>query len=227
MLSEADLLYRWKRRTHTGTMPERPTMPDKRWHTDIMYLRVQDTWYFLVTVLDSYSRYVVRWDLLNSMATWDVSLVVQEALELTRRGYPGASEATPDMVTDNGTQFTSRDFKQLVREFGLQHIRIRTYDPESNGVLERFHRTTREEIADGARGELTNLTQAKEIIARWVTHYNESRLHAGLGYIEPAEYYKGNPERRRAERRTKLARAREGRRKVNEQRMKAAAELAA
>ena len=227
VLSEADLLYRWKRSTHSGAVPEKPTRPNERWHTDIMYLRVQDIWYFLVTVLDSYSRYVVHWNLLNSMAAWDVSLVVQEALELTRRDYPGASEATPDMVTDNGAQFTSRDFKQLVREFGLQHIRIRTYHPESNGVLERFHRTTREEIADGARGELTNLTQAREIIARWVTHYNESRLHAGLGYIEPAEYYKGDPEARRTERRTKLARAREERRNVNEQRMKAAATLAA
>lgn len=223
VLSEADLLYRWKRSAHSGTVPEKPTRPNERWHTDIMYLRVADTWYFLVTVLDSYSRYVVHWNLLSSMAAWDVSLVVQEALELTRRDYPGASEAKPDVVSDNGAQFTSRDFKQLVREFGLQHIRIRTYHPESNGVLERFHRTTREEIADGAGGELTNLVQAGEIIARWVTHYNDSRLHAGLGYIEPAEYYKGDPEARRAERCAKLVRAREERRKVNEQRIKLAA----
>lgn len=222
VLSEADLLYRWKRSVHSGTMPEKSTRPNERWHTDIMYLRVQDTWYFLVTVLDSYSRYVVHWNLLTSMAAWDVSLVVHEALELTRRDYPGTGgvklDVKPQIVSDNGAQFTSRDFKQLVREFGLQHIRIRTYHPESNGVLERFHRSTREEIAEE---DLKNLAQAREIIARWVKHYNEERLHAGLGYLQPAEYYKGDPEARRNERCTKLSRAREERRRVNKGRLNA------
>lgn len=216
VLDEADMLYRWHRPTHTGAVPPKPTRPNERWHTDIMYLRVQDTWYFLVTVLDSYSRYVVHWNLLTSMAAWDVSLVVQEALELVRRDYPGASDVKPDMVTDNGPQFTSRDFKQLVRHFELEHIRIRTYHPESNGVLERFHRTTREEIADE---DLKNLVRAREIIARWVKHYNEERLHAGLGYLQPAEYYRGDPEARRSERKAKLASAREDRRKINQERL--------
>ena len=216
VLDEADMLYRWHRPTHTGAVPPKPIRPNERWHTDIMYLRVQDTWYFLVTVLDGYSRYVVHWNLLTSMAAWDVSLVVQEALELVRRNYPGASDVKPSMVSDNGPQFTSRDFKQLVRHFELEHIRIRTYHPESNGVLERFHRTTREEIADE---DLKNLVRAREIIARWVKHYNEERLHAGLGYLQPAEYYRGDPEARQSERKAKLVRAREERRKINELRL--------
>lgn len=215
VLDEADMLYRWHRPTHTGSVPPKPTRPNERWHTDIMYLRVQDTWYFLVTVLDSYSRYVVHWNLLTSMAAWDVTLVVQEALELVRRDYPGASNVKPDVVSDNGPQFTSRDFKQLVRRFELEHIRIRTYHPESNGVLERFHRTTREEIADE---DLTNLARAREIIARWVKHYNEERLHAGLGYLQPVEYYRGDPEATRNERTAKLIRARDERRKINQER---------
>ena len=151
------------------------------------------------------------------MAAWDVSLVVQEAVELTRRNYPGASKAKPSMVSDNGPQFTSRDFKQLVRHFELEHIRIRTYHPESNGVLERFHRTTREEIADE---DLKHLARAREIIARWVKHYNEERLHAGLGYLQPAEYCRGDPEARRNERRVELVHAREDRRNINELRQK-------
>lgn len=220
VLDEADLLYRWHRPTHTGAVPPKPTKSNERWHTDIMYLRVEDTWYFLVTVLDSYSRYVVHWNLLTSMAAWDVSLVIQEALELVRKNYPGASDVKPAIVSDNGTQFTSRDFKQLVRHFELEHIRIRTYHPESNGVLERFHRTTREEIANE---DLKNLAQAREIIARWVKHYNEERLHAGLDYLQPVEYYHGDPKARRNERRVKLARAREERRKINHERVKESA----
>lgn len=159
----------------------------------------------------------MHWNLLTSMAAWDVSLVVQEAPELVRQDYPGASDVKPSMVSDNGPQFTSRDFKQLVRHFELEHIRIRTYHPESNGVLERFHRTTREEIADE---DLKNLVRAREIIARWVKHYNEERLHAGLDYLQPAEYYHGDPAARRSERKAKLTRARDERRRINQERLK-------
>jgi len=177
-----------------------------------MYLRVRDTWYFLVTVLDAYSRYVVHWELLTSMRAADVQLVIQEALERT-----GAS---PQIVSENGSQFTGRDFKQLVRMFELEHIQIRTYHPESNGVLERFHRTTREALEEG---ELENLSRARELIGRWVEHYNAERLHAALCYLPPEEYYRGDPETRLAERREKLERARKRREQINRQRLQAAA----
>ncbi len=66
ILRDEDLLYRWKRSRSVGEPPAEPVAPNERWHTDLMYLRVEDTWYFLVTVLDAYSRYVVHWDLLTS-----------------------------------------------------------------------------------------------------------------------------------------------------------------
>jgi len=65
ILDDEDLLYRWKRSRSRGEPPPEPTAPNERWHTDLMYLRVADTWYFLVTVLDAYSRYVVHWELLQ------------------------------------------------------------------------------------------------------------------------------------------------------------------
>jgi putative transposase len=74
ILNDADLLYRWKRGRGVGEPPARPQRPNERWHTDIMYLRVESTWYFLVTVLDGYSRYVVHWELLTSMRAADVRL---------------------------------------------------------------------------------------------------------------------------------------------------------
>lgn len=134
-------------------------------------------------------------------------------------GHVLTTRATPKIVSDNGTQFTSRDFKQMVRLFELEHIRIRTYHPESNGLVERFNRSTREEIAED---DLQNLAQAREIIARWVKHYNEERLHAGLGYLQPAEYDRGDPEARRFERKAKLTRAREARTMINRKRQNAA-----
>ncbi len=212
ILEAADLLYRWKRSQSSGTKPAAPTRPHERWHTDLMYLRLQDTWYFLVTVLDAYSRYVVHWELLTTMRAADVRLVIQEALERTG--------ATPEVVTDNGSQFTAAEFKELVRRFAFQHIRIRWYHPESNGLVERFHRSTRAALGDG---ELRNLAQARALIGEWVEEYNERRLHAGLGYLPPAEYYRGDPGARQAARRAKLKAGRERRRQINETRLQAVA----
>jgi putative transposase len=210
-LSEADLLYRWKRSTHSGEAPARPTRPNERWHTDLMYLRIEDSWYFLVTVIDAYSRYVVHWDLLSSMTAAEVRLVIQEAIEQTG--------AQPQIVSDNGSQFTSADFKQLIRQFELEHIRIRTYHPESNGVIERFHRSTREALAES---DLVNLSRVRELIAQWVHRYNHTRLHAGLNYLPPVVYYTGDPQQRLRERNAKLALGRQRRAQGNRQQDQAA-----
>lgn len=209
ILKDAELLARWKRRSSSGTAPPKPTGPHERWHTDLMYLRIADSWYFLVTVLDAYSRYVVHWELLTTMRASDVRLVIQQALE--------ATGATPRLVTDNGSQFTAAEFKDLVRRFALEHIRIRTYHPESNGLVERFHRSIRDALGDQALG---NLARARSIIGEWVRHYNDERLHAGLGYLTPAEYYRGNPAARIATRQRKLAQAQRERQRINLQRLK-------
>ena len=212
ILQDADLLARWPRHRSAGIAPAKPTQPHERWHTDLMYLRIADSWYFLVTVLDAYSRYVVHWELLATMTAADVRLVLQQALERTG--------AHPRLVTDNGAQFTAGEFKDLVRRFALEHIRIRTYHPESNGLVERFHRSTREAVADEA---LENLSRARGVIGAWVRHYNEERLHAGLGYLTPATYYRGDPAARRAERHAKLEHAKAERQRINTERLKTAA----
>ena len=211
ILHDAELLARWKRHRSSGTAPAKPERPHQRWHTDLMYLRIADSWYFLVTVLDAYSRYVVHWELLTTMTAADVRLVIQQAVEQTG--------AAPAIVTDNGSQFTATEFKDLIRRFGLEHIRIRTYHPESNGLVERFHRSTRGALDDQA---IANLAQARRILGEWVRHYNEERLHAGLGYLTPAEYYRGDPSARRAERQAKLEKAQQERQRINDERRKAA-----
>ena len=212
ILADRDLLYRWKRSRRVGEAPPAATRPNERWHTHLMYLRVGDMWYFLVSVLDAYSRYVVHWELLTCMTAADVRLVIQEPLERTG--------AKPELVTDNGSQFTAKEFKQLVRPFELEHIRIRTYHPESNGRLERFHRSTREALSEE---ELKNLGHAREVIGRWLEHYNRERLHAGLDDLPPAELYRSDPAQRLRERRAKLEVGRKQREALNRQRLQAAA----
>lgn len=203
ILDAADLLSRWKRSAAGGEKPAAPWAPHQRWHTDLMYLRVADTWYFLVTVLDAFSRYVVHWELLTSMRAADVRLVVQAAVERTG--------TQPQVVTDNGAQFTAAEFKDLVRRFALEHIRIRTYHPESNGVVERFHRSTLEALRPST---LQNLSPVRALIASWVEHYNEEWLHASLGYLPPAVYYRGDPAQHQAAWQAKLQRARHERRQA-------------
>lgn len=212
ILRDEDLLYRWKRSRSVGEPPAEPNAPNERWHTDLMYLRVEDTWYFLVTVLDAYSRYVVHWDLLTTMTAAAVRMVVHDALKKT-----GAS---PQLVTDNGSQFKARDFRELVRDFELEHIRIRTYHPESNGRVERFHRSTRDAVGEQ---DLRHLGRAREIIGRWVEFYNTRRLHAALNYLPPEEYWQGDPEARIEERRKKLDEARRRRETINRKRLQQAA----
>src|SRR5256885_17076629 len=122
-----------------------------------MCLGVGGGWFFLVTVLDAYRRYVVHWELLATMTAADVRYVIQHALEVTG--------AHPRVVTDNGTQFRAAEFKDLVRRFAVEHIRIRTYHPESNGLVERFHRSTREALGDEA---LRTVERARVLVSTWV-----------------------------------------------------------
>ena len=205
VLSDRDLLCRWKPRTSVGVPVEKPTAPHQRWHTDIMYLWIAGRWYFFVSVIDGYSRYIVHWELLNSMRADDITLVVHRALEKV-------SGETPDIVSDNGCQYTSRDFKMLIKHFQLKHITIRIRHPESNAVVERLHRSVRDGLSDK---ELRDLSHARQIIGEWVVYYNKKRLHAGIMYLRPEDYHVGRQEFLLQERREKLHQARINRRKVN------------
>ena len=206
ILSERDLLHRWARSGGSGgNAPPPPKAPHERWHTDIMNVRIGDVWYFLVSFLDAYSRYIVHWELLDRMTAEKVTLAQHAALEK----YP---HARPQIVSDRGCQYTSREYKALIRQFELQHIYCRVAHPQSNGLIERYHRSTREELAEALPN---NYLKAQDAIGAWVAHYNEHRLHAGLRYIEPAEYFCGDPEARLQERSSKLRQAREHRRKIN------------
>ncbi|MCB9503064.1 MAG: IS3 family transposase [Deferribacteres bacterium] len=207
ILSDKDLLYRYKRsQRSSGRYDFKPTAAHQQWHTDILYLWVKNRWYFFVGILDAFSRYIVHWELLESMSGADVRAVLQSAL----KKYPGVR---PRLVSDNGVQFKGDDFKALIKEFQLKEIKIRIAHPESNGAIERFHRSLREE----AIGEdiPQNKYDAIDTIASWVTYYNEQRLHAGLLYLKPVNFLNGEQDKLLAIRRKKLIKAARIRRNKN------------
>jgi len=215
ILSERDLLCRWKPKgSGVGQKPEPPGKAHQRWHTDLMYLWVRGRWYFLVTVLDAYSRYIVHGELLWTMRAEEVRDVVQAALEK----YPGEF---PQVVHDRGSQFTGKEFRQLMQRFELEDIPTRLAHPQSNGIQERWFRSLRQEgLADK---DLGSYEQAEAVIGAWVEYYNEERLHASLRYLPPAEYFRGDPGVRIEERKNKLNQARKHRRERNRDLLKGAA----
>ena len=159
-----------------------------------------------MTVLDSYSRYIVHWELALSMRAQEIAQIMAIALEKV----PGKK---PRIVRDNGSQFVAKEWREVIRHFELEEIPIRVRHPESNGRLERYHRSVREEAFGDA--EMEDLYHARELLGKWVRYYNEERLHSTLKYLRPVDYYRGNPEALLAERKRKLREAAARRREVN------------
>jgi putative transposase len=213
LLKEANLVCPWRRRKkRSRSAAEKATKPNQRWVTDLMQIQVGAGVYFFVSFMDEYSRYIVHHEVLTGMDGISVSLAAQAAVETLPKGSDGLPVEKPEMQSDNGSGYIAREFLQVLKEHGLGHHRITPHCPEENGVIERAYRTLREAL-DGE--QLRNLLEAEKVLARIVRWYNEERLHSALGYLRPADYYRGNPEERQAERRQKLAQARHQRRERN------------
>lgn len=214
ILSEADLLSRWKRSTvSSGEYHFRPSGPNQQWHTDVMYVWVAARFYFLLSFVDAYSRYIVHHKLLISLDGKSVSRELQAALERN-------AGAQPRVVHDHGSEFVNRDVAAVIKAHNLIDIKTRPRHPESNGIVERFNGTVRDESDDDYGN---NYLQAEDIIAKLMHQYNEERYHAALGYMTPATWHRGQPQEVRNERARRIAAARAHRKTINQQRFKQAA----
>ena len=146
VLKAAGLLQRWNpKASRKGNGFQQPLGPHEHWHVDISYLNIVGTFFYLCSVLDGCSRFLLHWELRTAMTELEVEIVLQRA----RERYPGTS---PRIITDNGPQFIAKDFKEFIRLAGLTHVKTSPYYPQSNGKIERWHQSLKADcISQAAR----------------------------------------------------------------------------
>ena len=201
VLKAAGLLNRWNnvKRSSKGNGFDQPAAPHQHWHVDIKYVNFRGSFLFLISVIDGFSRYIVHHELRQNMQEFDVQLTIQRAIE----NYPGYK---PRIISDNGSQFISKDFAAYLKFAGLQHIRTSIAYPQSNGKIERYHRTISEECL--RKTSLVDLEDARKQVAGYIEFYNSKRLHSSLYFLTPEDYLFNRVEEKLKVREDKITKAR-------------------
>lgn len=158
------------------------------WQTDFTYLRVTGWgWYYLSTILDDYSRYIISWKLFTGMAAEDVKELLDQAIEKTGITH-AAVRHRPRLLSDNGSCYISEELRKYLEEKGMGHTRGKPYHPQTQGKIERYHRTLKNVVT------LRNYYLPDELereIEQFVDYYNNRRVHESLQNLTPADVYNG------------------------------------
>jgi transposase InsO family protein len=164
------------------------TRPNELWASDCCHLRVTDWgWYYLETVMDDFSRFILAGDLKTDMTGGSLEDVVQQAVDFTGMTDVPVEDRTV-LLSDNGAGYISQQFNEYLRLVGIRHIAASPFHPQTNGKMERYHRTIKGEINQvpyDMPGEL------KKAIKAFIEYYNYHRYHEGLGNVTPYDVYTG------------------------------------
>lgn len=181
---------------------DQPSGPHKQWHIDISYINAGGTFYYLCSVLDGFSRFIVHWELKESMKQEDCQLVVQKAKEI-------ADTPKVRIISDNGPQFKAKQFKSFIRSSGMDQTFTSPYYPQSNGKIERWHKELKKTCVRPRQPR--NLEEAKDFIGEFIEYYNYGRLHSAIGYVTPYDRLIGLDAELQITRKEKLKDARQRR----------------
>jgi putative transposase len=164
------------------------TAPNQLWQTDFTYLKVIGWgWFYLSTVLDDFSRYILAWKLCTTMSATDVSDTLQLALQASGLDRVKVVHR-PRLLSDNGPSYVSSELGDWLDDHGISHIRGRPYHPMTQGKIERYHRSMKNRIL------LENYYlpgQLEQSIGEFVEHYNNRRYHESLDNLPPVHVYFG------------------------------------
>jgi putative transposase len=162
--------------------------PNELWATDCCHLRVMGWgWYYLVTVMDDFSRLILGWEPQVDMAGASLEEVVQQAVDFTGMTEVPLEDRTV-LLSDNGAGYISQQFNEYLRLVGIRHITASPFHPQTNGKIERYHRSLKEEI-NKVPYDLPS--ELKAAIGGFVEYFNYRRYHEGLGNVTPWDVYTG------------------------------------
>jgi len=172
---------------HTKT-----TRPHQLWATDASYFRVPGWgYYYLVTVMDDYTRFILAWKLQKDMSANSLIEVVQDAVDATGMTDVPVEDRT-NLLSDNGAGYLSRSFRDYLSLVGIGHILAAPFHPQTNGKLERYHRSIKKEVNQLLYEAPSQLERA---ISDFVDYYNYRRYHKALGNVTPADVLYAKRER--------------------------------
>jgi transposase InsO family protein len=162
--------------------------PNELWASDCSHLKVIGWgWYYLVSVMDDYSRFILAWDLKKDMTGRSLEDVVQQAVDVTgMTDVPIENRSV--LLTDNGAGYISQQFNEYLRLVGIRHITASPFHPQTNGKIERYHRTLKGGISQVPHEMPSDL---KETIRGFIEYYNYKRYHEGLRNVTPYDVYTG------------------------------------
>src|SRR5262249_46568939 len=167
-----------------GVFKDKKTAPNQLWQTDFTYLKVIGWgWFYLSTVLDDFSRYIIAWKLCTTMKAEDVTDTLELALEVS--GIDAARVVhQPRLLSDNGSKYISGDLAKWLDDRKMQHVRGAPYHPMTQGKIERWHQTLKNRIL------LENYYLPGELEAKigdFVAYYNHLRYHESIANLTPAD----------------------------------------
>ena len=168
------------------------TRINEMWQTDFTYFKVIGWgWFFLSTVLDDYSRRILSWKLFTTMNAEDVQVSLDMAIAETGTDQVIVKHR-PRLLSDNGPCYVSGELKKYLKTQEMDHTRGAPYHPQTQGKIERYHRSMKNVI----KLDHYYLPGDLELeIAKWVNHYNNERLHESLDNVTPADMYFGRKEK--------------------------------
>jgi putative transposase len=164
------------------------TAINQLWQTDFTYLKVTGWgWYYLSTVLDDFSRYIVAFKLCTTMAAADVTATLDLALQASRLGQVETNRR-PRLLSDNGPSYVATELADWLGEHGISHSRGKPYHPMTQGKIERWHLSLKSRILLDNYYLPGDLERA---VAAFVEYYNHGRYHESLDNLTPADVYFG------------------------------------
>ena len=167
---------------------DKTSAPNQLWQTDFTYFKVIGWgWFYLSTILDDYSRYIIAWKLCTTMKAGDVTATLKLALEASGCNHANIVHK-PRLLSDNGSSYISGDLAEWLEGQGMSHVRGAPYHPQTQGKIERWHQTLKNRILLEnyyLQGDLENQ------ISVFVDHYNNHRYHESIGNVTPADAYFG------------------------------------